>query len=61
MVDVLVDAAADVAADVDRTRKALRGFIEQIDVLVHLNATLSQKAPQRISTDRISQVKRTAP
>ena len=60
MVDVAVDAAADVAADVDFTGKALRRMIEKTVVMGRLNATLSQKAPQRIFTDRNSRKKRTA-
>ena len=54
MVDVLVDAAADVAADGDRTRKTLKRMIGQTGVMDRLNATPSQKAPQRISTDHNS-------
>lgn len=61
MVDVLVDAAVDVAADVNRTGKAQRRMIEKTGVMDRLNVTPSQKAPQRISTGQIWQVKRTAP
>ena len=61
MVDVLVDAAADVAADVDRTGKALRRMIEETGVMDLINVTPSHKAPQRISTNQNMRVKRTAP
>lgn len=61
MVDVAVDAAADVAVDVDFTGKALRRMIEKTGVMDRINAFPSLKAPQRTFTDQDSQVKRTAP
>ena len=36
MVDVLVDAAADVAADVDSTGRALRGMIDEQNLVAVL-------------------------
>ena len=60
MVDVAVDAAADVGADVHRTGKALKRVIELIGVMDHFDTTHSQKAPQRFYSDQESLVKRIA-